>query len=134
MSEDVKQGWTPGPWHYEPGGGHASNRIVGSDSVQFSGWPHRINGTSNASYTNRVCENLGDPKLPGPAANIRLIAQAPALYDALMMCAVHYQDGPCWCHVHGEGRPMNEYLCPPHVHDATCMECRDVVRKAETPA
>ena len=70
---------TPGPWRYETGGGHAYNRIVGSDAVQTNGWPYRINGISNASYSERVCENLGDTDLPGPAANVRLITAAPDL-------------------------------------------------------
>lgn len=74
---------TPGPWRYEPGGGHASNRIVGSDIVQTNGWPEPINGVSNASYSERVCENLGDINLPGPAANVKLICAAPEMFDAL---------------------------------------------------
>jgi hypothetical protein len=76
MSE---QKHTPGPWRYEPGGGHAYNRIVGSDIVQTNGWPEPINGVSNASYSERVCENLGDIDLPGPAANVKLICAAPEL-------------------------------------------------------
>jgi hypothetical protein len=75
--------WTPGPWRYEPGGGHASNRIVGSEAIQIHGWPERRNGIGNASYSDRICENLGDVALPGPAANARLIASAPDLYIAL---------------------------------------------------
>lgn len=74
---------TPGPWRYEPGGGHAYNRIVGSDCVQTNGWPEPINGVSNASYSERVCENLGDIDLPGPAANIKLICAAPELLALL---------------------------------------------------
>lgn len=73
---------TPGGWHFEPGGGHACNRIVAAESVQTSGWPERINGVSNASYTNRVCENLGDPSLPYPAANIVFIASCAGNAEA----------------------------------------------------
>ena len=61
---------TPGPWKYESGGGHAHNQIVGSESVQINGWPERRNGISNASYSDRICENLGDICLPGPNANV----------------------------------------------------------------
>ena len=68
---------TPGPWKFEPGGGHAYNRINVSESVQISGWPERINGYSNASYSGRICENLGDIDLPAPKANVRLIVNAP---------------------------------------------------------
>lgn len=74
---------TPGPWRYEAGGGHAYNSIRGSDSVQTNGWPERRGGYSNASYSDMVCENLGDASLPGPAANIRLITAAPRLADTL---------------------------------------------------
>lgn len=64
---------TPGPWKYEEGAGHAYNRIVGSDSVQVHGWKERINGIGNASYSDRVCENLGDMQHDGPFANVELI-------------------------------------------------------------
>lgn len=78
---------TKGPWNYEQGGGHAHNRIVGAESVQTNGWPNRINGISNASYTDRVCENLGDDQLPYPAANIKFVTSArtsnPLLIKAL---------------------------------------------------
>lgn len=75
---------TPGPWHYEPGGGHAYNRVCGSESVQVHGWPERRNGISNASYSNRICENLGDTELDGPAANARLIALTPDMARELL--------------------------------------------------
>ena len=74
-------GHTPGPWCYEPGGGHAPNRIVGSESVQVHGWPEPRGGVSNASYSDCVCENLGDTNLPGPAANVRLIVAALEMRD-----------------------------------------------------
>ncbi len=77
------EGHTEGPWQYEPGGGHAQNRIIGSESIQVSGWPKRINGVSNAGYSDRVCENLGDPLFPGPSANIALIEAAPELLAKL---------------------------------------------------
>lgn len=83
---------TPGPWHYELGGGHAHNRIVGSDHVQKHGWPEPIGGVSNASYSDVVCENLGDMALPGPAANARLIAAAPDLLAALNALALQTSD------------------------------------------
>lgn len=78
---------TPGPWRYEAGGGHAYNRIRGSDSVQTNGWPERRGGYSNASYSDMVCENLGDVSLPGPAANVRLIVAAPEMFEALKAIA-----------------------------------------------
>lgn len=71
---------TPGPWRYEPGGGHAYSSIRGSDSVQIDGW------RSNRVYSNRVCENLGNHELPAPHANVALILalynSASALLDA----------------------------------------------------
>lgn len=79
---------TPAPWRYEPGGGHAYNCIRGADSVQTHGWPFRRGGISNASYSDRICENLGDESLPGPAANIRLIVAAPDLLAALQDAAL----------------------------------------------
>jgi hypothetical protein len=88
---------TPGPWKYEPGGGHAYNRIVGSDIVQTNGWPEPINGISNASYSERVCENLGDIDLPGPAANVKLICAAPELLRLLGVMFDAYENGvPCY--------------------------------------
>ena len=77
---------TPGPWKFEPGGGHAYNRISGSESVQISGWPTRVNGYSNASYSDRICENLGDIVLPAPKANVELIVNAPTAITRL--CAM----------------------------------------------
>lgn len=84
---------TPGPWHYEQGGGHAYNRIMGAESVQTNGWPERINGVGNASYTDRICENLGDTDLPYPAANVAFIAASrtdvPRLVKALRRAVEH---------------------------------------------
>jgi hypothetical protein len=74
---------TPGPWVYCAGGGHACNSIRGAESVQVHGWPTPIGGVSNASYSDRICENLGDIALPGPAANAALICAAPELLAAL---------------------------------------------------
>lgn len=73
---------TPGPWRYMPGGGHATNRIVGAGDIQKYGWPEPINGVSNASYSDTVCSDVGDIDLPGPAANAKLIAAAPELLAA----------------------------------------------------
>mgnify|MGYP001300077865 CR=1 FL=1 len=69
---------SPGPWRYEAGGGHAYNSLRAADSVQTNGWPERRNGFSNASYSDRLCENLGDVNLPGPAANAAIMAHARA--------------------------------------------------------
>lgn len=90
---------TPGPWRYETGYGHAYNRIVGSDIVQTNGWPEPINGVSNASYSERVCENLGDIALPGPAANVRLICAAPDLLEALTGLLAECNRHGCFEHV-----------------------------------
>lgn len=79
--------WTPGPWRYEPGGGHAPNQIVGSDAVAIGGWLEPDGALFRGSYSERVCENLGNPDLPGPNANIALITAAPELYEALLRCA-----------------------------------------------
>lgn len=76
-------GHTPGPWEYSAGGGHAYNSIQGTESVQVSGWVGERGGVRNGSYTTRVCENLGDIALPGPAANARLIAAASLLLAEL---------------------------------------------------
>ena len=66
--------------------------------MQVHGWPERINGIGNASYSDRICENLGDTALPGPAANARLIAAAPELLAALRpfaaLLAAHHADVP----------------------------------------
>jgi len=80
---------TPGPWKISLGGGHAHNSILGSDVVQVSGWledrivKHGGQVISNRSYSEMVCENLGDLNLPGPKANAQLIAIAPLLLRAL---------------------------------------------------
>lgn len=82
---------TPAPWRYEAGGGHAYNGIYGSDSIQTLGWPERRLGFSNASYTDRICENLGDINLPGPSANARLIAAAPEAIALLIEAVREYE-------------------------------------------
>lgn len=78
---------SPGPWRYEAGGGHAYNSLVASDSVQTNGWPERRSGISNVSYSDRLCENLGDTELPGPKANAALMAHARAMAEALARLA-----------------------------------------------
>ena len=80
---------TPGPWRYEAGGGHAPNGIRGSESVQTHGWKERVrlsDGSSigNASYTDRICENLGDIQHGGPAYNAALICAAPDMARELL--------------------------------------------------
>jgi len=82
MSEE----FTRGPWQFEAGAGHAPSRSDGSESRQRQGWPVRRNGISNASYSDTVCENLGDHDLPGPRANINLILAAPDMLAALEYC------------------------------------------------
>jgi hypothetical protein len=64
-------------------------------------------------------------------ANARLIAAAPSMHEALMRLAVIHPDGPCWCDCTGAGRPINEHLCPPHVHTEECDEARAAIAKAE---
>lgn len=80
---------TPGPWCYESGGGHAANCIRGSESVQVYGWKERVrlpDGSSigNASYTDRICENLGDIQHGGPSYNVALICAAPDMARELL--------------------------------------------------
>lgn len=77
------KGVTDGPWTFERGGGHSYNRIVGKESVQTNGWEGRVNGVSNASYTDRICENLGDPELPHPSATIAFIARSRTITPAM---------------------------------------------------
>ena len=100
---------TPGPWVYEPGGGHAYNRIAGSDVVQIRGQLDR----PGASYTERVAEHFGDTELPGPAANVALICTTrnatPAIADLIAAarakasrgheedCCAVARDGDCCC-------------------------------------
>jgi hypothetical protein len=78
---------SPGPWRYEAGGGHAYNSLRAADSVQTNGWPERRNGFSNASYSDRLCENLGDVNLPGPAANAAIMAHARDMAKTLLAIA-----------------------------------------------
>ena len=80
---------TPGPWCYESGGGHAPNCIRGSESVQVHGWKERVQlpgggSLGNASYTDKVCENLGDIQHGGPAYNVALICAAPDMARELL--------------------------------------------------
>jgi len=114
----LREAATPGPWEYEQGGGHARNRIVGSESVQISGWRDRINGIGNASYTDMVCENLGDLDLDAPKANVELIGHLvnhAADIEALVRAAQGMNEimGPC-DHIDGDGN------CQAHFVEANC--------------
>lgn len=73
---------TPGPWKIVRGGGYAYNSIEGSDIIHTNGRDYGVYG-SMKSYSERVCENLGDLELPGPMANANLIAAAPEILEAL---------------------------------------------------
>lgn len=89
---------TPGPWKYEPGGGHAANCIRGSESVQVNGCKERVrlpDGSSigNASYTDRVCENLGDIQHGGPSYNVALICAAPDMARELLARREYHRAG-----------------------------------------
>lgn len=80
---------TPGPWRYEAGGGHAPNSIRGSDSVQVHGWKERAQlpgggSIGNASYSDRVCADLGDIQHGGPSYNVALICAAPDIARELL--------------------------------------------------
>ena len=91
---------TPGPWRYEQGGGHMHNSIRGSRDVQTNGWIGERGGVTNASYSDRVCENLGNIDLPGPAANARLIAAAPEMYAIIKELAHDFpHDWPEACDI-----------------------------------
>ncbi len=74
---------TPGPWKMERGGGHAGPRIVGSESIHVAGEQRDLLGHSSAVRSAKVCELEGSMDLPGPAANARLIAAAPDIFELL---------------------------------------------------
>lgn len=111
---------TPGPWRIERGGGHAHNGIYGAESIQTNGWPRPHGGISNASYSDRVCENLGDLDLPGPAANARLIA---SVHDLLAL-AMRYADecGDCG----GTGAVWTHPNDPQDAQERPCGTCADI--------
>jgi len=111
-------GHTPGPWRYEAGGGHAHNSIRGSEPVQTNGWPEPRGGYSCASYSDKVCENLGDVSLPGPAANAALIAAAPDMLEELRAVAVALS------------APSSEW---PHLALARLQFIRAAIAKATQP-
>ena len=72
------------PFRLDRGGGHAPNSIVCAESFHKRG--HLRNpktGISTASFSDEVCENLGDPDIPVVAANIALLLASPLLAEAL---------------------------------------------------
>ena len=72
------------PFRLDRGGGHAPNSIVCAESFHKRG--HLRNpktGISTASFSDEVCENLGDPDSPVVAANIALLIASPLLAEAL---------------------------------------------------
>ena len=71
-------------WHFERGGGRAYNRIVCAESFHKHGRLRNLKtGISSASFSDVVCENLGDPDIPAVAANIALLLAAPKMAEAL---------------------------------------------------
>lgn len=103
-----KQAYTPAPWRFEYG------EIRGAEAVQVNGWPKPVGLITNASYSDRVCGDLGNPELPGPAANIRLIAAAPDLL-AMLKTLIDEVDGLMseslgvyGMHLNGDPSPWSE--------------------------
>ena len=80
-------------WHFERGGGRAYNRIVCAESFHKHGRLRNLKtGISSASFSDVVCENLGDPDIPAVAANIALLLAAPKLAEALAALVAQFAD------------------------------------------
>lgn len=118
---------SPGPWtiegHFDPEGigfGMGYIEIGGRVVCTADG------ATQEASVARVIC--AGGNGRPEDKANARLIAAAPALFDALEGLAVWNDGEPCFCHVHGdEGRARHS------PHNAYCDAARAALGKVEGP-
>jgi len=81
------EGATAAPWYYYPGGGHAYNSIRGHSSPQVGGWLEDKGWISNRSYSDCICQNLGDYGLPAPRANADLICWLRNHAESLLAAA-----------------------------------------------